>query len=62
MKTLLEKKERGLKRKERASLADVKSYDMNSYVDEVINRAPRLSDAQLDAVAGALDAKEARNV
>ncbi|WP_294163810.1 hypothetical protein [uncultured Corynebacterium sp.] len=45
------------KEKERSSLAEANSNDLSAYVDEIVSRAPRLSNKQLDAVAGALDAK-----
>ena len=48
------------KEKERSSLANANDAKVRAYVDEIVSRAPRLSDKQLDAVAGALDIKGAK--
>ena len=48
------------KEKERSSLAEANSNDLSAYVDEIVSRAPRFSAKQIDAVAGALDAKGAK--
>ena len=46
--------------KERSLLAEANSNDLSAYVDEIVSRAPRFSAKQIDAVAGALDAKGAK--
>ena len=48
------------KEKERSSLAEANSNDLSAYVDEIVSRAPHFSAKQIDAVAGALDAKGAK--
>lgn len=47
------------KEKERSSLAEANSNDLSAYVDEIVSRAPRFTNKQIDAVAEALDIKEA---
>lgn len=47
------------KEKKCSTLAKANNSDLNTRVDEIVCRAPRFTDKQIDAVAEALEIKEA---